>query len=298
MLYQHPLAYLAGLEGVALLRAFAGEYDRDFVEARLAELRQLLDDPALRIAGTEIPPLSMAEGYRAWAATYDEEENALLETEGRIVREIVADFPAQGRALDAACGTGRHAAFLSALGHRVVGVDGSSHMLSAARLRQPSFGLARGDVEHLPLPDRAVDLVVCGLALAHFSDLDRVLAEFVRVLAPGGHLVLSDSAGLAAGVRPPIVKVVDGHAGHLPHHNRRASEYLNAALALGLEVRRCEEPRLASPYVDPDYRPSAAEMLPPGSPNIWWLHHWFPEATNAAMKGAPAGIVWHFQLSR
>jgi hypothetical protein len=70
------------------------------------------------------------------------------------------------------------------------------------------------------------------------------------------------------------------------------------ALALGLEVRRCEEPLLADPYVDPDYRPSAEEMLSPRPPNIWCLHHWFPEATNAAVKGAPAGIVWHFQLSR
>jgi hypothetical protein len=43
MIYQHPLAYLVGLEGVALLHAFAGEYDRDFTEARLAEVRALLD---------------------------------------------------------------------------------------------------------------------------------------------------------------------------------------------------------------------------------------------------------------
>src|SRR5439155_9106079 len=31
LIYQHPLAYLLGLEGIALLHAFAGEYDRDFV---------------------------------------------------------------------------------------------------------------------------------------------------------------------------------------------------------------------------------------------------------------------------
>jgi len=38
VIYQHPLAYLLGLEGVALLHAFAGEYDREFTEARLAEV--------------------------------------------------------------------------------------------------------------------------------------------------------------------------------------------------------------------------------------------------------------------
>ncbi|MDQ2789573.1 MAG: SAM-dependent methyltransferase, partial [Actinomycetota bacterium] len=43
MLHQHPLAYLLGLEGVALMRAFAGEYDRAFTEARFADIRRLLD---------------------------------------------------------------------------------------------------------------------------------------------------------------------------------------------------------------------------------------------------------------
>jgi hypothetical protein len=42
-IYQHPLAYLVGMEGVALLRGFAGDYDREFIEARLAETRALLD---------------------------------------------------------------------------------------------------------------------------------------------------------------------------------------------------------------------------------------------------------------
>ena len=45
-MYQHPLAYLLGLEGIALLRAWAGDHDREFTEARLAEMRRLLADPA------------------------------------------------------------------------------------------------------------------------------------------------------------------------------------------------------------------------------------------------------------
>jgi hypothetical protein len=39
VIYEHPLAYLLGLEGLALLRGFVGEYDRDVVEARVAEVR-------------------------------------------------------------------------------------------------------------------------------------------------------------------------------------------------------------------------------------------------------------------
>jgi hypothetical protein len=51
MAYVHPLAYLVGLEGVALLHAFAGEYDRDFTEARLAEVRALLDSWSMQPGG-------------------------------------------------------------------------------------------------------------------------------------------------------------------------------------------------------------------------------------------------------
>jgi hypothetical protein len=49
VIYQHPLPYLLGLQGTALLRAFNGGYDREFTQARIAEIRALLDDPAARL---------------------------------------------------------------------------------------------------------------------------------------------------------------------------------------------------------------------------------------------------------
>jgi hypothetical protein len=42
VIYQDPLAYLLGLEGIALLDAWAGNHDRGFTETRLAEIRRLL----------------------------------------------------------------------------------------------------------------------------------------------------------------------------------------------------------------------------------------------------------------
>jgi hypothetical protein len=60
VIYQDPLAYLIGLEGVALLRAFVGEYDRDFTDARLAEIRALLDLADRFGGGTDIPPVTTA----------------------------------------------------------------------------------------------------------------------------------------------------------------------------------------------------------------------------------------------
>ena len=47
MIYQHPLAYLLGIEGLALLHGWGGEYDEKFTQRRLAEVRDLLANPAL-----------------------------------------------------------------------------------------------------------------------------------------------------------------------------------------------------------------------------------------------------------
>jgi hypothetical protein len=122
-----------------------------------------------------------------------------------------------------------------------------------------------------------------------------VLAEFVRVLCPGGHLVISDSRGLLGYFGSPVVKALpNGEFGYLPHWNRLTSDYLAAALTLGLQVRRCEEPRRPYPLIDPEAPP---DILPAGGPpDIWSLHSWCPAATNAAYRDNPAAIIWHFQL--
>jgi hypothetical protein len=78
VIYQHPLAYLLGLEGVALLRAFNGDYDRDFTEARLAEIRALLSCADGLGDGVSTRPITAAEGYRAWSQDYDE-PNGLID---------------------------------------------------------------------------------------------------------------------------------------------------------------------------------------------------------------------------
>src|SRR3954452_25000031 len=69
-IYQLPLAYLLGLEGVDLLRAFAGDYAREFAESSVAEIRRLLDSPALAGDGVTAEAVGTVAGYRAWAATY------------------------------------------------------------------------------------------------------------------------------------------------------------------------------------------------------------------------------------
>ncbi len=302
VIYQHPLAYLLGLEGIALLRAFSGMYDRDFTIARLREIRALLDSVEELGDGVEARPMTTREGYARWAAFYDEPGNQLLDLEQPVVREILDGLPL-GVALDAACGTGRHTAYLASLGHKVIGVDTSPEMLGVAREKVPEGEFYEADLHELPLADDSVDLVVCAIALSHVPDLAQAFAELVRVLRPNGHLVISDSRGLIGDIGLPLVRVGPaGELGYMPTWSRLASDYLAAALPLGLQVRRCEEPRRPSPLVGDDgtdlydgVRPP--DCVPGNPPNIWSLHALATAATNAAWRGKPAAIIWHFQLS-
>lgn len=292
MTYQHPLAYLLAVEGAALMRAFAGEHGREFSMARIAEVRAFLEDADDWGNGVDLPPVTTPAGYRTWAETYDQPGNQLIDLEQPVVREILAGLPA-GIALDVACGTGRHTRYLAEAGHRVIGVDSAPAMLDRAVAKVPDAGFAEADMGRLPIADHAVDVVVCALALSHVPDLAAALAELVRVLRPGGHLVISDSRGQFG---PIPVRTHDGQPGLLPHWNRLTSDYLVAALPLGLQVRRCVEPRRPTPMVDPDVEPARESLAAGDYPNVWHLHTFCPAATNAAYQDTPAAIIWHFQL--
>lgn len=96
---------------------------------------------------------------------------------------------------DLGCGTGQVAASLAPFVRRVVAVDGSAPMLTAARRRLAPFRnveIQRGDLESLPLEDGSLDAAVLSLALHVAPEPGRVLAEAARVLRPGGRLLVVD----------------------------------------------------------------------------------------------------------
>jgi ubiquinone/menaquinone biosynthesis C-methylase UbiE len=288
VIYQHPLAFLLGLQGIALMRAFNGDYDEEFTRARIAEIRSLLDSADHLGEGVETRPVTTVEGYAAWSVDYDK-PNDLIDMEQPVMRPMLAGLPA-GTALDAACGTGRYSAHLSSLGHAVIGVDSCPQMLEAARAKVAGADFREGDLHQLPVAEQSVDLVVCALALTHLPDLGPVFAEFARVLRPGGHLVISDSR-----MKYRIVQALpDGGYGYLPHYSRFTSEYLVAALPLGFQVRHCEE--LRAPWRDPSEAPAPVRILPDHPSDIWTLQDWCPVATQATRNGDPILIFWHFQL--
>jgi ubiquinone/menaquinone biosynthesis C-methylase UbiE len=293
MIYQDPLAFLLGLEGIALLDAWAGDHDRAFTEARLAEIRQLLDDEKLMGRGVLVEQVSSATVYEQASVGYDADAGGgLFATDEPVVAEYLAGRQ-PGVALDAACGTGRFAEFLATRGHRVIGVDSSPDMLAHARQRVPGAEFHIGELNKLPLPDDSVDVIVCALALEHVPSLDPVLAEFARVLRPGGDLVISDihhellTRGSVMTARGPA-----GQPLIAPTYRHQLGDYLRPALRHGLQVRRCEEPRVVR--ADEPQPEPATEI---GDWQEWpfSLTDYLPSAKRAA-GGRPQLVIWHFQL--
>ncbi|MFE1973413.1 methyltransferase domain-containing protein [Streptomyces hygroscopicus] len=112
-----------------------------------------------------------------------------------------------GDVLDLGCGTGSLALLAAEAGHRVTGVDRSSRMARLAREKLAGTGatVLVGDAAEPPVPERSFDVVLVRHLLWLLPDREAVLRRWVRLLRPGGRLVLiegrwgeSDPASLSA----------------------------------------------------------------------------------------------------
>jgi SAM-dependent methyltransferase len=93
--------------------------------------------------------------------------------------------------LDAGCGNGLSAYMLSQHGHWVIGTDISSFFLAeAASLQNGRLKYQACDALDLPFADRSFDVVCSSELIEHVTDAHRTLSEMMRVLKPGGILVI------------------------------------------------------------------------------------------------------------
>jgi arsenite methyltransferase len=132
-------------------------------------------------------------------------------------------------------------------GGKAYGLDMTDEMLALARENQKRSGVAnveflKGEIENIPLPANAVDVVISNCVINLSADKDKVLAEAFRVLRPGGRFAVSDvvvRGDVPAGIRKSIELWVGCVAGAL-----QESEYTSKLSAAGFEQITIEPTRI------------------------------------------------------
>jgi SAM-dependent methyltransferase len=156
-------------------------------------------------------------------------------------------------ALDAGCGPGWYAEFLASRGAEVVAVDASERMTALARARLgTSARVLAADMGQLAdfVGDATLDLVLSSLALHYVGDLDRLFAEWARVLKPGGLLLFSthhplyDLERLRGGYFG--TELIEEHwrwLGPMRFYRRPISAITEPMSAAGFAIERLVEPK-------------------------------------------------------
>jgi phosphatidylethanolamine/phosphatidyl-N-methylethanolamine N-methyltransferase len=150
---------------------------------------------------------TIEKAYARWAPVYDLVFGAVFER-GRMAAIAAAEqaCPSGGRILEVGVGTGISLPDYDR-GHRLVGIDISAPMLRRAHERVIEHklvnveALAVMDAKHLGLPDAAFDVVVAQYVITAVPDPEATLDEFVRVLKPGGEIILVNHLGAETGFR-------------------------------------------------------------------------------------------------
>jgi phosphatidylethanolamine/phosphatidyl-N-methylethanolamine N-methyltransferase len=152
----------------------------------------------------EIDNHTVAKAYARWAPVYDFVFGSVFDA-GRKA-SIAAAERIGGRILDVGIGTGISLTDYSPK-NRIVGVDYSEPMLRKAHQRVTQHKLAHVealavmDAQCLGLPDASFDVVVAQYVITAVPDPEATLDEFVRVVRPGGEIVLVNHLGAENGAR-------------------------------------------------------------------------------------------------
>jgi ubiquinone/menaquinone biosynthesis C-methylase UbiE len=145
------------------------------------------------------------------------------------VREVIGPEPLN--VLELACGTGEVTDVLLSLGHEVTALDFSEAMLGVARAKHAGNGRVRfilADAEQTMEPDQTYDAVICRHLVWTLTQPEQALADWFRVLKPGGKLLVFDGdwtkptpLGRIASL---AVRVIERFIGHDPYYDGAMSE--------------------------------------------------------------------------
>ncbi|HEY6420323.1 MAG TPA: arsenite methyltransferase [Candidatus Binataceae bacterium] len=143
---------------------------------------------------------------------------------------------------------------------KAYGLDMTDEMLTLARENQRKSGIQnveflKGEIEHIPLPDNSVDVIISNCVINLSGDKERVLSEAFRVLKPGGRFAVSDivvRGEVPAEIRHSIESWIGCIAGALEE-----SEYRTKLAASGFESIDVEPTRIYAAADAADFLRSA-----------------------------------------
>lgn len=155
---------------------------------------------------------------------------------------------------------------------KAYGLDMTDEMLALARENQLKAGahnveFLKGEIEHIPLPDNSVDVIISNCVINLSADKDQVLREAFRVLKPGGRFAVSDvvtRGEVPEAIRNDMLLWVGCIAGALEENDYRAKLAAAGFAQIGIEptrVYRVEDARefLAAKGVDVEAMAKAAD---------------------------------------
>ncbi len=151
----------------------------------------------------------VAEAYGRWAPVYDIVFGPVFRRGRRAAVDAAERIG--GRILEVGVGTGLSLTDYASK-NRITGIDISEPMLEKARQRVERLGLnnvgtlAVMDAEYLKFPDASFDVVVAQYVVTAIPHPERALNEFVRVVRPGGEIILTTRIGAETGVRGTLEK--------------------------------------------------------------------------------------------
>lgn len=138
-------------------------------------------------------PCNMAYNFNTIAANYDRMNRLMTLGLDRCWRKHAVKS-LHGNVLDVACGTGDMCVELARRCYTVTGVDISEEMLAVARQKTASATFHLGNAEALPFADGEFDAVTCAFGVRNFVHLEQGLNEMLRVLKPGGTMIVLELA--------------------------------------------------------------------------------------------------------
>lgn len=149
--------------------------------------------------------------------------------------------------LDVGCGQGKSFKFLKKAFNPVtlIGIDADAEILEKSRQQAQHDGvevkLMLGNGAAIGLPDHSVDIVFCHQTFHHLVEQEKAIAEFYRVLKPGGMLLFAEST--RAYIHSWIIRLLFRHPMEV---QKSADEYMALIRGAGFSI---EPQRISFPYL-------------------------------------------------